>query len=562
MRYPPRGVVPTSRRRFLTMAGLGVVAAAGAGSLLAGCSRRPETGGTATRLDRLADQLPTRQPLELVSPDLAVPPPAASGFRSYPANLVRAVDGQPGRGGDPIRVTTLYWGPTPPGVGQNAYLDTINQQRLGVVCDFSIQDGNTYEEPLTAMLAARDVPDVLVVPSWNTLVPRFPDAATTLFEDLSGYLAGDRVREFPMLATFPTDQWQHCFWGERLRAVPFVNDNPFGWALYYRKDLLDPLGVGLPTTADELYEIGKELTDPDNNVWAFNDLFRYAKMVFGVPNDEQGYSLTAGGEVVHEVETEQYAAALEFTRRLFEEGLIHPDSVADPDADPKLAFNSGQQLFLQDGIGAWKGMQLEQQGVTPGYDMRAVPVFAHDGGEPLVYGGGEPIFYTFIRQGLEPDRVREILGVLNWCAAPFGTLEWEERQHGFEGVHFDERASDGTPVNNDRYHEEYGEQFTFMSGRNPVQVGSPEIPGWIDAYAEWATRAAPLIPENPWASFKLEAPAAMPQAGQFVLDSERDILRGRRDLSELPEVIAQFKRTGGDDGREFLAGALDDADGG
>jgi putative aldouronate transport system substrate-binding protein len=129
-------------------------------------------------------------------------------------------------------------------------------------------------------------------------------------------------------------------------------------------------------------------------------------------------------------------------------------------------------------------------------------------------------------------------------------------------VHFDERASDGTPVNNDRYHEEYGEQFTFMSGRNPVQVGSPEIPGWIDAYAEWATRAAPLIPENPWASFKLEAPAAMPQAGQFVLDSERDILRGRRDLSELPEVIAQFKRTGGDDGREFLAGALDDADGG
>lgn len=561
MRRTRTGVAPMSRRRLFTMAGLGTLAAAGGGSLLAACGREPEQGGNVTRLDQLADQLPTHQPLELVSPDLAVPPPAASGFTRYPSDLVRVIEEKPGRGGGPISITTLYWGPTPPGNGDNAYVDTINNERLGVECRFSIQDGNTYDEPLTAMLASRDVPEVLVVPSWNTFVPRFPDAATTLFEDLSSYLSGDNVLEFPMLATLPTDQWRHCFWGERLRAVPFVNDNPFGWVLFYRKDLLDPLGVGLPTTADELYEIGKEITDPSANRWAFNDIFRYLKMVFRVPNNGRGYSVDANGNVVHEVETEEYRAALEFGRRLFDEELIHPDSVADPDADPKLAFNSGQQLFLQDGLGAWKGMQIEQQGVTPGYNMQAVPVFSHDGGEPLVYGGGEPIFYTFIRQGLGEDRVREILGVLNWCACPFGTIEWEERQHGFEGVHFDERAEDGTPINNDRFHEEYAEQFTFMSGRNPVQIGSPEIPGWIEAYAEWASRAAPLIPENPWAGFKLEAPAAMDQAGQFVEDSERDLLRGRRPLSDLDDIIEQWKRTGGEEGREFLAGALESGEG-
>ncbi|QSB16400.1 extracellular solute-binding protein [Natronosporangium hydrolyticum] len=557
---PPFRPLAASRRRFLTMAGLGAAAALGGGTLLSGCGRDPEAGGAATQLDRLADQLPTHQPLDLVTPDLVVPPPAASAFTRYPSELTRAITEQPGRGGPPIQATTLYWGPTPPGSGRNAYLDTINDERLGVTCQFSIQDGNTYDEPLTAMLAARDVPDVLVVPSWNTNVPRFSDAASLLFADLSEYLSGDQVLDFPMLATLPTDQWQHCFWGERLRAVPFVNDNPFGWVLFHRADLFGPMGLGLPTTAEELYEIGREVTDPGNNVWAFNDIWRYVKMVFGVPNDEEGYSINSAGEVVHEVETEEYAAALEFARRLFDEGLIHPDSVADPSTDPKPSFASGQVMFMQDGLGAWRGMQLEEQRATSGFDMQAVPVFAHDGGAPVVYGGGEPIFYTFIKEGLGEDRVREILGVLNWCAAPFGTEEWEERQHGFEGVHFDERAEDGTPVNNDTFHDEYAEQFTFLSGRNPVQIGSPEIPGWVESYAEWASQAAPHIPENPWAAFKLEQPAAMSQARQFLEDTEHDLLRGRRDLSDLDDVIAQWRRTGGDRGRDFLAGALEDDD--
>ncbi len=75
MRRTRTGVAPMSRRRLFTMAGLGTLAAVGGGSLLAACGREPEQGGTATRLDQLADQLPTHQPLELVSPDLPVPPP-------------------------------------------------------------------------------------------------------------------------------------------------------------------------------------------------------------------------------------------------------------------------------------------------------------------------------------------------------------------------------------------------------------------------------------------------------------------------------------------------------
>ena len=67
---------------------------------------------------------------------------------------------------------------------------------------------------------------------------------------------------------------------------------------------------------------------------------------------------------------------------------------------------------MQDGLGAWQGMQAEQAKVTPGFNMQPVPIFSATGGDPLVWGSDEPIFYTFIKKGLGEERVEELLRVL------------------------------------------------------------------------------------------------------------------------------------------------------
>jgi putative aldouronate transport system substrate-binding protein len=84
-----------------------------------------DTSGDVAEIGRFGDQLPSHQPLEYATADLAVPPPAAPGFTSYPSDAVRAIENPPGRGGPPIGITTVKWGPIPPGAGRNAYLDTI-----------------------------------------------------------------------------------------------------------------------------------------------------------------------------------------------------------------------------------------------------------------------------------------------------------------------------------------------------------------------------------------------------------------------------------------------------
>jgi putative aldouronate transport system substrate-binding protein len=160
-----------SRRSVLSLLGLGAIAAAGGGSLAA-CSEKTGGQGTVTGVEQSNPLLPNYIKFEAVKPDLRGTPPVADGYRNYPSSLVQAVSAAPGKGST-ISTMTPYWGPVPPGPGSNQYLDKINQL-LGAKLNPNVKDGNTYIDVLNATLQARDVPDVLVIPSWNVNDPPVP----------------------------------------------------------------------------------------------------------------------------------------------------------------------------------------------------------------------------------------------------------------------------------------------------------------------------------------------------------------------------------------------------
>jgi putative aldouronate transport system substrate-binding protein len=219
------------------------------------------------------------------------------------------------------------------------------------------------------------VPDVLCVPHWEVSnLPRFGDAVAALFEDLTPYLQGAKVAGYPMLGTFPAGAWRNACWNERLMAVPNPTDGPFPWALFYRRDLLTKLGLTVPTNIDELLTVGKEITEPDRNVWAFSDIFAMVQMFHRVPGSKDGWRLKADGTPEFKYETPEYRAAAEFMSKLYQAKLVHPDIVASKGADAKQLLQGGRILFHQDGIGAWQPMQAEQQTVTPGFDLQPVPL--------------------------------------------------------------------------------------------------------------------------------------------------------------------------------------------
>ncbi|HZU84223.1 MAG TPA: extracellular solute-binding protein, partial [Polyangiaceae bacterium] len=447
--------------------------------------------------------------------------------------------------------------PIPPGLGHNSYLDAVNSE-LGVPVNPSVQDGGVYAYKLSAVLAARDVPDLLCAPAWEIdKIPRFSQAVKALFADLTEHLRGDAVLAYPMLATLPTTAWQYSVWGGRLAAVPFPTTGPFPWALFYRKDLTDRAGVAAPRTIDEFYDFGKRMTDPVRGVWAFGNVFSMVQMFFKCPSCKTGWRKKAGGGLEFKYEIPEYRDAVAFTARLYRDGFVHPDLVANRAADAKQLFNAGRMIAGEDGLGAWRGMQSEQAKVTPGYEIQPVPVFSAIGGDPLAWGSDAPLFYTFLKKGLGPDRTRELLRVLDWCAAPFGSYEYELNAYGVEGRHFT-RAADGSPVPTELGRKELGGNppFNLLGGRVPAEVGAADVPNYVRELLSYTRTTIRYMEKDLFKGIKVELPANFSKVLVSAEDKISDVLRGRRPLSDLDGIVKEWRVGGGDECRAFLEKTL------
>ena len=200
---------PVNRRSFLGLMG-GVAVAASIPAALTACGSSGATSQITSSSDlgsSIADLIPNYYPKNLVTPDIAGVNGSTPGFTTLPAKLTQAVASTPGKGGTYTAMTPAWW-TVPPALPGNSYYTAVNKE-LGATVNFQVNDGNTYYDKIQTVLASpKDVPDWVVIPSWN-LPPRFGQAAENLFTDLSEYLAGDKVKKYPNLANLPTDAWKY-----------------------------------------------------------------------------------------------------------------------------------------------------------------------------------------------------------------------------------------------------------------------------------------------------------------------------------------------------------------
>ena len=544
----------TNRRNFLGLVGLGTAALASGG--LAGCSKEPASKGSATTAEQAAGVVPRFKDSTLVPPDVKGVRPMADGYVKYPASLADAVTDKAITSGKPVTASTPWWGPAPPTA--NKLVEAVSADMGGTV-NFSIQDGNTYGDKLNTMLGARDVPDLTCIPGWEiNKLARFSEGVHAIFEDLTPYLAGDKVNAYPLLAGLDTAAWQDSVWGGKLMGVPFPTDSPYPSLLYYRKDVADERGIAAPTTLDELYEFGKKFTDADKGEWAFGDVWLEVQQICGAGGSENGWMKGADGKVVHRMETPEYKRAVEFMARLYAEKLIHPDVAASKGGDITTLFKGGKIFMYATGGGSWKETWRPAVQTNPKFNMQAVKVFGADKGKaPVRWKTNSAILWTFIKKGLGQERTQELLRVLNYTAAPFGTKEWELQNFGVEGTHF-QRDGSGTPVTNDLHTKEFANQYIFLGGRPPIVVGGPDIPTYAADFVNWGNDAAQYLEKNPWQGIKVETPSQQAAIQQPTDDKITDILRGRAPISDFEKVVADWRSGGGDAARDFYAKVLAD----
>jgi len=203
-------------------------------------------------------------------------------FLQYPATPVVTVQGVPGKGGTYTTMTPL-WGAIPPSNG-NAYYDAVNKA-LGATLKLQPADGNTYVDGIPPLFASGNLPDWIQIPGWANAKLNL-GSALDHFVDLTPYLAGDNVAKYPNLANIPSPAWQSGVWNGKLYGLPcFPSAGGFGGYIFYRKDVFEAAGVSPELkNADDLFNLGKQLTDANKGQWAFDDLWPFLKFPYGLFN--------------------------------------------------------------------------------------------------------------------------------------------------------------------------------------------------------------------------------------------------------------------------------------
>ena len=537
-----------SRRKLIVGAG-GAAVLIGTGGLSA-CGGGGGGGGASGNAASVNASvgLPTYVPYTGVKPDL---PGTEEGvdpaFRNFPKDNPKSVAEKPGQGGTLTGMANIYFA-VPPGVNQNSYWQGLNE-RLGVELDLQMVSNADYLQKFQTTIAGNDLPDMLQVPNGSPPpVPNMPQLLDKRFTNLSEHLSGDAIKDYPNLANIPTRTWKAAVYNGGIYGIP-IPRGAIGSYHFIRADLFEAAGVSTePKSYEEFVETTKALTDPKKRRWAFG-LLNQPRQLLGRMNDEPNVWREEGGKLTHVYETDNYAKTIDDLTIMWKSGVMHPDSF-NPAQPFKQLFNAGTvAINAADGYPAW--IQYIYDNVSnPDFKLGLMPVYKREGGELAHWATGSGYFsITLLKQQEDPEKIKEILRVLNYLASPFGTEEYKYRLFGEEGVDH-KMDSQGNPVLT-----KTGTTNTVLPIRyladSPYAIYVPGRPQDADTQHAYQSLEIPTAIDNPTIGlYSNTASSKNATADKAFNDGVNDIVQGRRQPSELKNLVSTWRSAVGDDMRK------------
>jgi putative aldouronate transport system substrate-binding protein len=536
---------PTRRAFLRTAAGL-VVTAAGLPALAACSVAAPAAPAASSASSGAKVTLPTYVPLpNLPAADLPGTPDGllAPGYLKYPANLIKSVPQPTGKGGTVDALTTSL-SPPPTPLDSNAAQQQVNKE-MGVTLNIPSISTADFPTRLNTVVAGSDLPDIIAAAIFSTTMTNIGDFLNSACADLTPHLSGDAIKDYPNLANIPSIAWPQMVYNNKIMAVPVaaggVRNSPL---LLERSGDLEAAGITSISSPDEFMGVCKQLNNPGTR-WALgaNTLINWLAMVYGAPNSWR----ESGGKFTKDYETPEYKEAVAYHRALWDAGLFYPDSPSLSGSPAGALYYAGKWIFSPHAGWSLVAYQTawERANADPTAKPRAVLPFNKDGtgraGQYIGLGSSG----TIALKKASPDRIKELLGILNYVCAPMGTTEALLMQYGVEGTDFT-RDANGNPVLTDQ-----GKSDTVVPWKN---IGGP--PEFL-----FSSTSSDFVPYTYQAQKEhFAVTVSNPIAGLYsptdgskgivlrtaFLDGLSDILFGRAPISGYDDLVQQWRAKGGD----------------
>jgi putative aldouronate transport system substrate-binding protein len=474
-----------------------------------------------------------------------------AGYFAYPKNLVKSVAQPPGSGTTVTALTSLPF-PAPPPVDQNPAWQAIHKE-LNAKIDMRMVPSDVYQTALATTMAGNDLPDLMYLPSIGATAADLPQFLKTACSDLTPYLSGDAIKDYPHLAAFPTASWLNGVFEGAIYAVPIVRPK-INYVWFANQVWMNQIGAPKqPKNADEFKQTLLQFTRPQDNkwgmgIWAPDYGLQTGRgddpmlAMFGVPNN---WSVDANGKFTKDLETEQFKAAVAFVRDLYASGVFFPEKLPLNATPIKTALIGSKIGVMTTGWISY-ATQLWESGVkaTPVMMPRTIDPFSHDGSKPIWHQFQGAIGITVVRKAA-PERVKELLRILNYLAAPFGSQESLLLEYGVEGVDFN-FDDQGTPVKTDKGSADVNVTWQYLAVRAPVLYDAA-VPDFAkSAYEDAKPMIASLVADPTAGLYSATDRAKGGLLLQNLTDALGPIVSGEAPLSDLDTVIGTWRKNGGD----------------
>jgi putative aldouronate transport system substrate-binding protein len=486
-------------------------------------------------------------------------------YDNYPANPFKSwTGGGPGAGGHvDVMIPAYYPAPTP--FDSNSAWKEVNT-RLNASVQMSITPTSDYGAKLAAVMAGNDLPDIMNLNGGYKAAPNLPDFFKAKCADLTPYLAGDAVKNYPNLAAIPTYAWKNSISAVdgHLYLVPIQRPATGAAGSYFFKitEVWDAaLGANyVPKSAADFKRALQEVNRPQANQWAmggsaeqqYNVLV--AAQMFGAPNNWQ---LDASGKLIKERETDQYKAAVGYMRDLWAAGLFNPNSLN------YTSYTQGKEDMIGGKTvvycGEYNGWQDEWRRALQQNPPRHVGVLspfpAQEGGKPTAYLGPGYNSANVMKQA-SPDRIEELLRIMNFLAAPFGSEEDLLLAYGLKDAHFTV-DSRGNPVSTPKGNSEAGYVPWRYISSHPVVSYVGDLPGYGRALWDVQHLIIPIAVADPTLGFY--SATDLSKGGNYnktFFEGVIDIVVGRRPLTDYDELVKGWASGGGDQIRKEYMDAI------
>ena len=153
----------------------------------------------------------------------------------------------------------------------NAFWQRLNAA-LGGTLDLQIVEdvGDGYPAKFATVLAGDSLPDLMWIPP-NQGIPNVGPMLEAKFQDLSDYLSGDAVLQYPNLAALKPDSWKTAVVNGKIGGAP-IPSTPFGQVMAGNKGVWAQVGGMASADAEEFFAKAKELTRPNEGKYALESI--------------------------------------------------------------------------------------------------------------------------------------------------------------------------------------------------------------------------------------------------------------------------------------------------